>query len=159
MRIHCQWIRLLLLCGIGLSFPMLLAQDRAREQRDSEQLEKAFIERLTNSVLVGQFSVEGRNPSAHEERYEIRTIRKVMGHEWMITARIKYGDKDITLPVLVHVFWADDTPVISLTNRTIPGLGTFTARVMIHGSRYAGSWQHDEVGGLMWGRIERLKHD
>ena len=46
---------------------------------------------------------------------------------------------------------------MSLTNLTIPVLGTFTARVMFYGNRYAGTWQHGKVGGHMWGTIERAK--
>ena len=39
----------------------------------------------------------------------------------------------------------------------IPGLdGTFTARVMFYAERYAGSWQHGEYGGLMYGTIAPL---
>ncbi len=33
-------------------------------------------------------------------------------------------------------------------------MGTFTSRVMVYGDRYAGTWQHDKVGGHMWGHIE-----
>jgi hypothetical protein len=75
----------------------------------------------------------------------------------MITARIKYGEKDVNLPIPIDVLWAGDTPVLSLTKATIPGLGTFTTRVMVYGDRYAGTWQHDAVGGQMWGRIEKAK--
>jgi hypothetical protein len=39
----------------------------------------------------------------------------------------------------------------------IPTLGTFTARVFFYGNRYAGTWQHDKVGGHMFGRIEKLQ--
>jgi len=27
--------------------------------------------------------------------------------------------------------------------------------VLIYGDRYAGTWQHDKVGGHLWGRIEK----
>ena len=32
----------------------------------------------------------------------------------------------------------------------------FTARVMFYAERYAGSWQHGEYGGLMYGTIAPL---
>ena len=44
---------------------------------------------------------------------------------------------------------------ISLTDLAVPTLGTFTARVIFHGDRYAGTWQHGNVGGHMFGRIEK----
>jgi hypothetical protein len=60
----------------------------------------------------------------------------------------------VKLPVPLEVFWAGDTPVITLTHAAVPGMGTFTSRVMIYGDRYAGTWQHDKFGGHMWGKIE-----
>jgi hypothetical protein len=52
--------------------------------------------------------------------------------------------------------WLEDTPVVTLTNYTIPTLGTFTARVFFYGNRYSGTWQHgDEVGGHLYGAITR----
>jgi hypothetical protein len=53
----------------------------------------------------------------------------------------------------VEVKWAGKTPVITLDNVTIPGLGTFSSRVVIDGPLYAGTWQHDAVGGHMFGKI------
>jgi hypothetical protein len=53
------------------------------------------------------------------------------------------------------VKWAGDTPVITLTDMTIPGLGTYTARVMVYRDHYAGYWSAGDHGGQMWGRIER----
>jgi hypothetical protein len=52
-----------------------------------------------------------------------------------------------------------DTPIIPMTDMAVPGLGTFTARVMFYRGRYAGTWQHDTVGGHLWGIIERPKPD
>jgi len=123
--------------------------------RDAATLEKEFEEKLTGATMVGTFSIDGRDAKPKPERYEIISAKKLENHDWVITSRIKYGDKDVNLPVFVQVYWADDTPVITLTNRTIPGLGTFTARVMFYGDRYAGTWQHDQVGGHMWGLVEK----
>ena len=50
-----------------------------------------------------------------------------------------------------------DAPVISLDNLTIPGLGTFSAHVVIDGKNYAGTWKHGKAGGHMCGLIEKLK--
>ena len=68
---------------------------------------------------------------------------------------MRHGSFDVTMPVVVPVKWVDDTPVVTLTDWTIPTLGTFTCRVLFHGDRYAGTWQHGRVGGLMYGRIEK----
>ncbi len=119
-------------------------------------LEKDFSEKLSGSALVGTFTVVGK-PAGKPERYEIASAKKLTGDDWVITARIKYGDKDVPVPLVVKVFWAGDTPVLSLTDLTIPGMGTFTSRVMFYGDRYVGTWQHGEVGGHMYGMIEKPK--
>jgi hypothetical protein len=73
----------------------------------------------------------------------------------MLKTRIQYGETDKTLPIPLEIQWAGDTPVITMTNFAIPDLGTFTCRVLIYENRYAGTWQHDKVGGLLFGKIER----
>jgi hypothetical protein len=117
----------------------------------------AFSKRLRDVVLVGHFTISGQqDKSLHEERYEIRSVTKMpAGDYWLFQARIKYGEHDLTLPLPLVVKWAGKTPVITLDNVTIPALGTFNARVVINGDRYAGTWDHGEVGGHLFGRIEK----
>ena len=62
---------------------------------------------------------------------------------------------DLTVPVPVQVKWAGNTPVITVEKVAIPGLGTFSARVLLDGVRYAGTWSHDDKGGHLFGVIER----
>ncbi len=124
---------------------------------DRAALEKSFANTLTGATLVGHFTVVG-HPTAGKDladRYEIDKAEKVEGHRWLITARIKYGKHDVKVPIPLEVYWAGDTPVITVTNVTVPGMGTFVARVLVYGDRYAGTWQHDKFGGHMWGMIER----
>lgn len=125
------------------------------EEVDPALLEK-FKKLMTGAKLTGMFTIDGRPlDKLNAETYEIEKAEKLPdGDEWAITARIKYGDKDALFPVPVQVKWAGSTPVITLDKITIPGLGTFSARVLFHGDRYAGTWQHDEVGGHMFGKIE-----
>ena len=79
------------------------------------------------------------------------------GDLWVFTARIKYGKRDVTLPMPIPVKWVGDTPVISLDKLTLPGLGTFSAHVVIDGKKYAGTWSHGKVGGHMFGTIAPAK--
>jgi hypothetical protein len=140
-------------------------KDAAGKEAQSDaaltEAEQAFVDLLTNSVLVGHFSVEGRsNAGAKAERYEISRVKKVDGDNWVVQARISYGKVDVAVPVPVHVHWAGDTPVISLTDLKILGLGEgFTTRVLFYKDRYAGSWYHGKVGGHMWGTIEKAPPD
>jgi len=159
MRYLCSILTLILL-GI-VTGPATAADEPAAPKTsvtaaDRSALEKDFAEKLTGATLVGNFSVIGRDNNK-PERYEIDSAEKLEGDNWMITARIKYGQNDVKVPIAVKVYWADDTPVISLTKITIPGLGTFTSRVMFYGDRYAGTWQHDDVGGHLWGVLEKSK--
>ena len=117
--------------------------------------ERAFAETLTGAALTGRFTVDGQTDAPKEERYEIAAATKAGPEDWVIVARIKYGPNDVRVPVPVKVHWAGDTPVLSLTDLTIPGMGTFTSRVMFYGDRYAGTWQHGEKGGHLFGSIGR----
>ncbi len=119
-----------------------------------KELRAAFTKKMKNIDLVGKFTIDGREDNAKEERYEIKSAKHVKGDNWLITARIKYGKTDLEVPVNIKVLWAGDTPVLTMTDAKIPLLGTFTTRVMIYGNRYAGTWQHGQVGGLMYGHIE-----
>ena len=122
-------------------------------------LERAFAERMHNVALVGFFTVEGREDDAqrHPERYEITSVVKIDAANWRFDARIIFGNTDVTLPVTVPIVWAGDTPMISITDFTIPPLGSFTVRLIFYDDRYAGSWQHGATGGLMFGTIQKVR--
>ena len=119
-----------------------------------ESLEQQFQELLTGAVLEGSFTVNDRETQTpRTERYEISSATKLAGSLWTINARIQYGSHDVTLPIPVTVEWAGDTPVLSLTDAKIPGLGTFSARVLFYRGQYAGTWSHGETVGNQFGRI------
>jgi hypothetical protein len=83
-------------------------------------------------------------------------VEKVGPNDWRFNARIQYGRVDTTLPLVLRVEWAGDTPVLTMTDVTIPNMGTFTVRILFYRDRYAGTWQHGQVGGHMFGRIEKV---
>ena len=142
------------------------AKAKSASADDKDKLPAHYIEfadRLTGATLVGHFTIPGLDleKPLHEERYEIRRVTKIMGNGdyWLFLARIKYGDHDITVPMPLEVKWAGKTAVITLDHVTIPKLGTFDARVVIDGTRYAGTWQHNDVGGHLFGSIEKPAQD
>ena len=138
-----------------------LCQEQAGGDGLTEQ-EIDFQTLLTDAKLKGQFTVDGKPlTELQDEFYEIRKVQKMKSpsDSWAIHARIKYGENDVVLPVPVKVLWAGNTPVIILDKMFLPGLGTFSARVVFHGQRYAGTWQHDEVGGHLFGTIESLTEE
>jgi hypothetical protein len=121
---------------------------------EREALIRDFEATMSGATLAGYFSTGDGELS--EEHYTIESVSHVQGDNWIIQSRIQYGEKDVTIPVPIQVKWAGDTPVLTLTDLTLPGLGTFTARVLIYRDQYAGTWRAgDEVGGQMFGRIER----
>jgi len=134
---------------------------QADDKADAEAVaarEAAFSAAMEKTVLIGSFTIDGKESDEplKPERYEIESVTKASGNLWIFTARIKYGKLDTKLPITVPVEWAGDTPMVSLTNASIPGLGEqFSARVIFHDDRYAGTWQHGKVGGHMFGRIEK----
>lgn len=119
------------------------------------EAEKAFSDTLTNATLRGHFTVDGNDSPPREEQYGITSVRKTVGDIWIFNAQLRHGGKDVKLPLPLPVKWAGDTPVITLTDFTLPGLGTYTARVVIYKDRYAGTWSAGDHGGELFGRIER----
>lgn len=125
-------------------------------QDEQEKQFANFGNMLKKSALIGTFTVDGIDKAPRPERYEIsKIVKQPQGDYWLFYSRIKYGSHDVTLPIPVQVKWAGTTPVITVDNLTIPGMGTFDARVLIADNKYAGTWRHGDVGGLMFGRIEK----
>ena len=152
----------------SLSLVALLAcSTGAATPEEQEALEKAFEESMRGAILVGNFTVfdnageseasEGESPGLklRAERYEIEKAVKQVGDIWTFHARIKFGDTDVTVPVPVKLSWAGDTPMVSVTDLGIPGVGTYTARVAFYRDAYAGMWWGKTHGGNMFGKIER----
>ncbi|MCG8650038.1 MAG: hypothetical protein MI861_09400 [Pirellulales bacterium] len=130
--------------------PTAAAEDTA--QQDREEKLAAY---LSGAKFVGKFTIDGQEDAAPKtEEYTISKCEKLPKENmYRFTARIKYGDVDNEVPLDLQVLWSGNTPVITLDSFWIPGMGTFGARVLIHSDRYAGTWQHDEVGGHMFGKI------
>ncbi|HYO23738.1 MAG TPA: hypothetical protein VEQ85_02200 [Lacipirellulaceae bacterium] len=132
-----------------------LEQDAAEHERRVAELEKS----LSGAVLVGHFTVSGAEGEPREERYELGEVKHLDGDNWLISARIKYGDHDLTIPLTLPIRWAGDTPIITVDSMAFPGMGTYTARVMIYRDHYAGFWTGADHGGHLYGVLERPEAD
>ncbi len=142
---------------LALSIALLIAAagcSRNAGSGNSAALEENFRQSLSGATLVGHFTV-GDRKDLREEKYTITKVSKIPGGLWLFQVRIQYGKRDVTLPLPLNVEWAGDTPVITLTDMNIPGLGTYTARVLIYRDQYAGTWSGGDVGGQMFGRVVR----
>jgi hypothetical protein len=149
---------IMLFCG--LTAPLFAADQPAKAtkapKQTQEEMEQAFSEKLSGSTLVGTFTIDGKD-GTKPDRYRIVSAKKIKNSDWIFTAKMKIGENEVDVPIPIKVYWADDTPVMSLTDLTIPGVGTFTSRVMFYGDRYAGTWQHGDHGGTFSGLIEKKK--
>lgn len=118
--------------------------------------EAAFAKMLSGATLDGNFTMTDGNHDATNlthDKYTLGEVKKVSGKDWVIPARIQYGDKDFTLPLTLPVEWAGDTPVIIVENVGLPGMGGMSARVMFFADHYAGFWQHGTRTGNLFGVI------
>lgn len=148
----------LLLCGGAATVSGQQPPTSPAGQPDRKALFEKFEKTLSGAVMIGRFTILGKEGPLRREEYTIKSVRKLpQGDVWLFQARVKYGDKDITLPLPLDVMWAGDTPVITLTDLTIPGLGTCGARVVIHNDSYAGTWTHGNARGHMFGVIKRAE--
>lgn len=122
-----------------------------------EALEKDFAETMSGATLVGRFTTldeKGEHP-LKEDRYTLGKVYKLPNGLWSFETRIQYGERDVKVPLALEVKWAGDTPVITLTDLLVPGIGTFTSRVLVYRGEYAGTWSAGDHGGQMFGRIEK----
>jgi hypothetical protein len=119
--------------------------------------------KLSGAVLVGNFTVTGRqsedSPRLISERYELSAVKHLKDEDWLFQTRIKYGEHDLKIPLTLPVKWAGDTPIITVDNMPFPGLGTYTARVMIYRDHYAGFWTGADHGGHLFGVVERATEE
>ncbi len=158
IRLHC----FALVCLSLLLSPLALADDKPADDKPAapaplsqEELEKQLAEALTDHVMIGQFTTNGgpTDQPAKEDRYALGKVYKMKNGMWSFEATMKNGDKDVKFTMAFPVKWAGDTPMITLTDWPMPGMGVFTARILIFRSQYAGTWSGGDHGGLMFGRI------
>src|SRR5262245_18319461 len=119
--------------------------------------ERQFSEAKRGASAVGSFTIAGREErTPRPDRYVISSVEKVGDDRWRFNASMKCCGLDgKTLPIVVPMRFAGDTPMIMMTDTSLPGIGTFTVRLFFYGDRYSGTWQHGNVGGHMSGRIEK----
>ena len=142
-----------------LALALFVTTSRAADD-DKAARYKKLETLLTGAKLTGNFTIIGKDKDFPKEEYTILSAEKAEeGEFWLLRARIQYGGKDVTVPMPIEILWAGKTPVMTLDNLTIPGMGTFSARVVLHDDKYAGTWQHDKVGGHLFGTITRAKEE
>jgi len=125
--------------ALALSLLLLVGCSRKPAPNAAGDLERQFEQMMTGAALVGHSTLDGRDKLSGEERYSIDRVSKIAGDVWMFQSRMKLEGHEIPLPIPVTIKWAGDTPVIEVTDMSIPGMGTYTARVVLYRDRYAGT--------------------
>src|SRR5678816_3579689 len=68
----------------------------------------------------------------HADRYEISSVEKVGPDLWRFNARMDCCGVTGAIPVVVPMRWIGDTPVIMMTDTSLPAVGTFTVRLFFY---------------------------
>src|SRR5690606_8943356 len=84
-----------------LAFPAS-AEDEDPAKADS--LMAKLEQTLSHATLVGHFTVTGKEGQRlTDERYELGEVKQLGGDQWLIQARIRYGEHDVTLPLTLPI--------------------------------------------------------
>jgi hypothetical protein len=118
-----------------------------------EERNRSFTQAMSGITLVGYSTRLNREGLSKEERYHIDGVTHVTGDTWLFKTRLAYSGHEVPVPIPITIKWAGDTPVITLTDLSIPGVGTYTARVVIYRDQYAGTWSGKSAGGQLFGKV------
>jgi hypothetical protein len=80
-------------------------------------------------------------------------VAKGSGENWTLSAKMKYRDQEVVLPIPVQVKFAGDTAILIVDRLSIPGGGTYSARVMFYERTYSGTWSGERGGGMLYGVV------
>ncbi len=164
-----RWFVVFFVAVGSVALAGLVAPARSEEAKPVElsHAERTFAESMTGATLVGSFTLGSATPDEppqlHLERYELGEVKKLPNGQWQMQTRIRYGDKDLKLPIMVPVEWVgadgpNPTPVVVIDDLFFPGAGTYSARVLFHEGHYAGHWSGKDHGGVLFGKIVPAKN-
>lgn len=118
--------------------------------------EERFKVLFTKASLSGRWAPL-RDGALGEERggdkYNIISAVKGEGDNWIVSAKMKYGDQEFVIPIPVKMKFVGDTAILTVDNLAIPGGGTYTARLLIYERTYSGTWKGQRGGGMLYGTI------
>jgi len=118
--------------------------------------EERFKALFTKATLSGRWArlkdgVLGEERTG--DKYTILSVVKRSGDNWTVNAKMKYGEKELILPVPVQMKFSGDTALLIVDDLGIPGGGTYTARLLIFERTYSGTWKDQRGGGMLYGTI------
>jgi hypothetical protein len=136
--------------------PLLLALSSALMAQPAAltTLEQEFKDSLTGALMEGQSSRDGKT-TVSPDKYNIEKVEKTGGDNWTFFVKLAFRGQETIAPIPLEVKWAGDTPVIMVTDKGFPGMGTYTARVVVYRGHYAGTWSGKNGGGKVWGTVAK----
>jgi len=162
--------------SLGLSLSPIQAQAPGEAQKDSKpgqsstteaapkaapkplptDPEERFKFLFTKSYLSGRWAPLRDGVLGDErggDKYNIISAVKGDGDNWVISAKIKYGNQEFVMPIPVKMRFTGDVAILTVDNLQIPNGGTYTARLLIYERTYSGTWKGQRGGGMLYGTI------
>ena len=118
--------------------------------------EERFKALFTKATLSGRWAPLKNDELGDErsgDKYKIVSVDKGTVGNWTVNATMKYGDREFTIPVRVQMRFSGDTALLIVDNFSVPGGGTYSARLMIYERTYSGTWKGQRGGGMLYGTI------
>ena len=154
-----RFLCLLFICAVAFGEEQAPVKVDEPKKVVMNEHETAFRALLHGARLEGSFTMKGKHTidGTAKESYEISSLDKMPNGLWRFVVRIKYMNTDVNVPLFLKVEWSQDTPMIYVENIPVPGVGTYSARVLFHDGRYAGTWAGDGYGGHLFGDVKKPK--
>jgi hypothetical protein len=150
---YSMWKRALLLLVVFLAGVLVTVLITRRVPPAQEVLDRQFEAMMRGATLAGSSTRLHNDKVYTGEKYVIESATRLTADTWLLKSRLQEGGHDVPLPIPVNIKWAGDTPVIEITDLTLPGMGTYTARVVLYRDQYAGTWSGVGIGGQLFGKI------
>src|SRR5689334_11280833 len=95
-----------------------MLQISAQEKPTLNEAETKFKELVTKCTMEGRWTPiqDGTLGDEKRDKYTIVSANKLSADKWVINAKMKYGEKEMTIPFPVDVKWAGTTPVLVVDN-------------------------------------------
>src|SRR6185369_7993484 len=114
--------------------------------------EERFKALLTKAYLTGRWAPLKGGKLGEEktgDKYNIVSVTKGTGENWTVSAKMKYREQEIVMPIPVQVKFAGDTAIMIVDKLAIPGGGTYSARLLFYERTYSGTWSGGRGGGML----------
>jgi hypothetical protein len=118
--------------------------------------EERFKLLFTKASLAGRWAPLKDGVLGEErggDNYHIVSVAKVEGDGWIVSAKMKYRNQEIVIPIPVQMKFHGDTAILTVDNLMAPGGGTYAARLLIYERTYSGNWKGQRGGGMLYGTI------